>query len=630
VDDIAINATLEIDDWRALQRAAAQRLGPAATPSTAWLRMVGIALATGGALFLLDAFRHADPVAFAAGIFVMLATTVASSRLTLRRMTPEPNGAFLGPCAYTLDGAGLRAARARAHSFIDWSSVLDVTRTDDHVFVWIDRFSAYTIPARDLPEGLTAPSLATWITSQRGGVAAGAPGASAAADISATATERGGRLGDRLLELAGLVALRGKSVLVGAEGRTAASTAVLALATWAILDRWSSGSDVEFFLYGASELAWYPLGGLAVAWVLSRAAVPQIPFARAAIVVALGAWLVILYSYAGRSVGGGRWVPIGLFVLATVYMLAYLARAGRGLTGRAQPRAALAAFAATIVFFWVTEALFVSVSLWVPAEPDSYARSYRAAEPLLFSQHDKVEKALAAVPPNDTGDTELYFVGFAGDGNEKVFPEEIKFAERTVAQRYGTGARSVLLLNDQRDTETAPLATISTLRYALRGIAAKMAADDILFLALSSHGSHDWTLSVANGGLPLGDMSPDDLATALADAGIKWRVIVISACYAAGFIDALKDPFTIVLAAAAPDRTSFGCSNERELTYFGEAFYRDALPAAKSLRDAFATAKQGVLDRETAAGVARSSEPTAFFGEKIERRLAGLESHDPP
>jgi hypothetical protein len=125
--------------------------------------------------------------------------------------------------------------------------------------------------------------------------------------------------------------------------------------------------------------------------------------------------------------------------------------------------------------------------------------------------------------------------------------------------------------------------------------------------------------------LPLADIRPEDLAMALADAGIKWRVIVISACYAGGFVDALKDPNTIVLAAAAPDRTSFGCSNERDLTYFGEAFYRDALPTATSLRDAFTIAQQRVRDHETAEGVQTPSEPMASFGESIEHKLAAIE-----
>ena len=246
-------------------------------------------------------------------------------------------------------------------------------------------------------------------------------------------------------------------------------------------------------------------------------------------------------------------------------------------------------------------------------------------EPLSGSTVLMAALPLAAVQPSDPAATELFFVGFAGYGEQKVFAEEIELAARFVGARYASGARSLLLLNDRRDLESAPLATTSTLRYALRGIAAKMALDDdVLFLALSSHGSSEWTIAVSNGLLPLGDLTPAELDGALDDAGIHWRVIVISACYAGGFIEALKDPYTIVLAAAAPDRTSFGCSDERELTYFGEAFYRDALPAAASLREAFATAERLVGEREAAEGVTPSL-PMAFYGDEIESKLASLE-----
>jgi hypothetical protein len=76
-----------------------------------------------------------------------------------------------------------------------------------------------------------------------------------------------------------------------------------------------------------------------------------------------------------------------------------------------------------------------------------------------------------------------------------------------------------------------------------------------VFLALSSRGSGEWALSVSNGVLPLTDLSSAELAEGLDETGFKWRVIVISACYAGGFIEALQDPYTIVLAAAASDRT---------------------------------------------------------------------------
>ena len=80
--------------------------------------------------------------------------------------------------------------------------------------------------------------------------------------------------------------------------------------------------------------------------------------------------------------------------------------------------------------------------------------------------------------------------------------------------------------------------------------------------------------------LPLRDLTGEALADALRASGIKWRVIVISACHSGAFIESLKDPYTMVITAAAPDRTSFGCSDDRDLTYFGEAFFRDSLPQA--------------------------------------------------
>jgi hypothetical protein len=130
---------------------------------------------------------------------------------------------------------------------------------------------------------------------------------------------------------------------------------------------------------------------------------------------------------------------------------------------------------------------------------------------------------------------------------------------------------------------------------------------------------------VSNSGFPLQEFSGDDLADALRDSGIKWKVIIISACYAGGFVDALREPKTIVITAAAADRTSFGCSSDSDLTYFGEAFYRDALPAARSLREAFEMARKAIAARERGEGVT-PSEPQAYFGAEIEPRLDRMEA----
>jgi hypothetical protein len=214
-------------------------------------------------------------------------------------------------------------------------------------------------------------------------------------------------------------------------------------------------------------------------------------------------------------------------------------------------------------------------------------------------------------------------------GEQKVFAQEIGLASRVLSERYGMENRGLSLINDQRDLERAPLASVSGLKYALRGLARRMNVDnDVLFLVISSHGAKDPAIAISNSDLPLNDMTDEDLASALSDSGIKWRVIIISACYAGGFIEALKDPRTIVITAAAADRTSFGCSNDRDLTYFGEAFFRDALPEARSLRDAFDRAKSAIALRERRERV-DASKPQAYFGAEMEAKLAAMKDHAP-
>jgi hypothetical protein len=149
--------------------------------------------------------------------------------------------------------------------------------------------------------------------------------------------------------------------------------------------------------------------------------------------------------------------------------------------------------------------------------------------------------------------------------------------------------------------------------------------EDVLFLALSSHGSEGGRVSVSS---ELGywrDLDATELAIMLRESGIRWRVIVVSACYAGTFIEPLRNDSTIILTAAAADRTSFGCSDENDLTYFGEAFYRDALPKAASLRVAFETARDAILEREGGTLVSHSN-PQAHFGAAIEQKLAAIEA----
>jgi len=399
--------------------------------------------------------------------------------------------------------------------------------------------------------------------------------------------------------------------------------ALVSLVLWIGLDYRRAGAGAEFEPTALAIIALYACAVLGVAFALARSLRPGTHFrcvlftvvALLPVVIAAGFIIDVHWDRAAARVACG---------LVVLYGLAYLANAVRLLTGAFQPRAALVLVVALAALFPLARIADLSPWLWTPAasadeasEADDSQVSPLVAESLLFDERAQIDDAVDAMSPGLDSSPAIYFVGFAGVAEQHVFAEEIKLAARIVDERFGTSGHQLLLINDRRDIDTYPIATASGLAYALKAISAKMNPDrDILFLAISSHGAADASVSVSNGGLQLEQLSDEDLAAALKDSGIKRRIIVISACYAGAFIQPLEDPDTVVIAAAAPDKTSFGCSDDRDLTYFGEAFYRDALPHAKTLQEAFTQAKAAIAAREREEHEP-PSEPQAYFGTQI-------------
>src|SRR5262249_41492714 len=146
--------------------------------------------------------------------------------------------------------------------------------------------------------------------------------------------------------------------------------------------------------------------------------------------------------------------------------------------------------------------------------------------------------------------------------------------------------------------------------------------EDVLALFLSSHGSEDG-LAVENGSLPLAQLAPEDVREALNASGIRWRVIVVSACHSGVFIDALKSDTTAIITASDVAHDSFGCEDDRELTWFGEAFLKDSLPGSASLEDAFHKAAGLIAQREDAEHQTHSN-PQLYLGQLMAKKLAEL------
>jgi hypothetical protein len=224
------------------------------------------------------------------------------------------------------------------------------------------------------------------------------------------------------------------------------------------------------------------------------------------------------------------------------------------------------------------------------------------AETALYNQRALLAQALDALAPREAGRINLYLLAVGGDGSQEVFRREVEFVRRQFAERFDTGKRSVALVNSRTSVQTVPMATVTSIREALAAIAARMdRREDILFVFLTSHGSRQHELVLNQNGMDLPDLSAADLGRLLRESGIRWKVVLISACYAGGFLEPLKDDGTLVITAARHDRQSFGCADENDFTYFGRAYFEKALPQASSFQDAFRKAAGIVHEMELQA-----------------------------
>lgn len=243
------------------------------------------------------------------------------------------------------------------------------------------------------------------------------------------------------------------------------------------------------------------------------------------------------------------------------------------------------------------------------------------AERLLFRQRQLLDQALENVGFSKPEQMDLFFLSFAGDGNQDVFMKEAVYAETRVADKFNTDGFSMNLINNPALVETQPMATITNLEYVLNAFAARMQEEDVLFLLLTSHGSDDHHLIVDLANLPLADLPAGQLSELLHKSGIQWKVIVVSACYSGGFIKPLADERSLVITAAGAENLSFGCTDEAELTYFGRAFFAHGLRGSDSLFDAFLRARQKVRTMEKAAGYS-PSEPQISYTQAILDKLS--------
>ena len=224
----------------------------------------------------------------------------------------------------------------------------------------------------------------------------------------------------------------------------------------------------------------------------------------------------------------------------------------------------------------------------------------------LLKQGQLLEDALKAVPPS-TPAIELYSLVLAGDGKQSVFLREADYVSEMLANRFGSHGQ-ITLVNHRDHLLDRPMATRENLHRAAKTLAERTGPEDLVFIYLTSHGTAEHELVLDQPRLQLADMPADELAAALAPLKNRNKIIVISACYSGGFIPALKDEKTLIMTASHADKVSFGCSEEADFTYFGNALFAQALNETDDLQHAFTLAKESVAQREQADGF-EASEP---------------------
>ena len=252
-----------------------------------------------------------------------------------------------------------------------------------------------------------------------------------------------------------------------------------------------------------------------------------------------------------------------------------------------------------------------------PAWPDEAG----TPEQVMYAQGKRMDEAISKLTPRTPGKVNLYVVAFAGDGSENVFRNEAEYVEKQFAERFDAGGHTLVLINNPATLTQRPIASLSNLETAIDAVAAKMKTDeDVLLLFITSHGSAEHELAVDLDPLPLDLIAPEDLADLLAGSTIRNKVIVLSACYSGGFIDALKGPSTMVITASRADRPSFGCGTKSDITDFGRAFFVNGLNHSDTFDGAFAEARKLVNDWETKAGQ-EHSDPQISKAPQIEAQL---------
>jgi len=408
----------------------------------------------------------------------------------------------------------------------------------------------------------------------------------------------------------------------------------LNLALTLVNDLATFGLKGELALYGLPGVLFFVPISLIAAWALcALGRRPERTLTLMLALYALGIVIGLVYTiyFAGyralprlpRGVSSGAY-----YVQYAVHAWLALASAVAAIRMLEMRRARwLPALALVVIAIGLPESTVYRGSLWTPRyDPKEFERNRGlSGEEAFYQQSGLLERELTGLRPGRKGVIDLYLISVAGYASQDVFMREVNAVDKLFRERFDAEGRTVRLINNAKTVTEAPIASVTALKSALSRVAEVMDRDeDIVFVYLTSHGSEDHHFSLEFWPLRFKTLDPETLRKLLDESGIKRRVVVVSACYSGGFVEPLKDPNTLVITASAANRNSFGCSNEADFTYFGKAYFDEALRQTYSFVDAFEKAKPAIAEREKKEDFT-GSQPQIYIGDDIVRPLALLE-----
>ncbi len=403
---------------------------------------------------------------------------------------------------------------------------------------------------------------------------------------------------------------------------------------------------IDFARYGFdASFSWHGVSGetYAAGTVLLVSALLSLLYRQQALTLAIP--LIVFASYPAiqalhlvsgllqRWIPGEGWFPGWMDDVLLLWAVAIFARAVAAALVPVRPMHRLRALAGALALLaplWFGATFAPDVPWWRSEGSQSGADSgypNPASEPVMELQKVLLDDALDGLQDARPGVADLYAIGFAAGGGDAL-RQDVTRALAVLDERWATDGRSVALINHPAALLEAPLASVSNLRAVLDEIRATIDPDeDVVLVYVAGKGAPGGAVEVELPPLDLVPLTPLRVRRLLDEAGIRWRIVIVSSCYSGSWREVLAGETSLVMTATDEGHAGEGCALGDDGTAFGAALFNHGMVDADTLTGAFEVARAKLAAR--AGGVAGQSgaqhAPQILVGPAMVEKLREIE-----